>query len=132
TGAALEFSIEPAFFETSWFRGACVLLGLAILYGFYRWRLSLTKARMNDKLQARLAERERIARELHDTLLQSVNALILHFDAATRSLPQQEPTRSSFETALKQANDVLAEGRDRVLGLRTSPQTADLADALNK
>ena len=132
TGAALEFSIEPAFTETAWFRAVCVLLALALLYGFYRWRLVLTKVRMQERLQAQLAERERIARELHDTLLQSMSGLILHVDAATRKLPEQEPARSSFETALKHADAVLIEGRDRVLGLRTPPQAVDLADALNK
>jgi len=126
TGAALKFSIEPAFFETAWFRAVCVLLALVALYALHCWRLQLAKARLRDKLQERLAERERIARELHDTLLQSVSGLILRFDADARRLPPNEPVRQSLQKSLERADEVLLEGRSRVLDLRSSgkPDTA--------
>lgn len=130
TGAALAFTIRPTFFQTAWFRGAAVLLALAALYGVYRWRLHLTQARLQGHLQERLAERERIARELHDTLLQSLIGLMLRFDAATRRLAPGDANRAQFEAALAQADAVLSEGRDRVQGLRTVLVTADLAREL--
>jgi signal transduction histidine kinase len=130
TGATLDFSIQPAFFETTWFRAACLVLMLALLYALYRWRLRVAKARMQDKLQERLAERERIARELHDTLLQSVNGLVLRFETATQKLAKSEPVRPMFEAALEHADEVLIEGRDRVLDLRMSGTAVGLTNAL--
>jgi signal transduction histidine kinase len=74
-------------------------------------------------LEERLDERERIARELHDTLLQSVQGLILRFHAITERLPATEPSRGSMEHTLDRANQVLAEGRDRVGSLRVLADT---------
>jgi signal transduction histidine kinase len=71
-------------------------------------------------LEERLAERERIARDLHDTLLQSVQGLVLRLRAAVTRMPRQEPTRSLMEQALERADEVLTESRDRVKNLRSS------------
>ena len=69
-------------------------------------------------MEARVAERERIARDLHDTLLQSVQGLILKFDAVVKQMPSGEPVRQAIEKTLDHADQVLAEGRDRVSSLR--------------
>lgn len=73
----------------------------------------------NLRLEERLAERERIARELHDTLLQSVQGLILKFHAVAKQIPSEQPARQAIEKTLDHADQVLAEGRDRVRNLRT-------------
>src|SRR4030095_11744061 len=66
---------------------------------------------------------ERIARDLHDTFLQSVQGLILKFDAATKQIPPDEPARKAMEDALDRADEVMAEGRDRVRNLRDATLT---------
>ena len=121
TGATLAFTIAPAFYQTQWFIALCVLLCLVILRLLYMIRIRQVSTQVRGRLEERLAERERIARELHDTLLQSVQGLVLRFRAAVIRLPQQEPARQALEQALDRADGVLAEGRDRVKDLRSSP-----------
>ncbi len=121
TGASLAFAIAPAFYQTKWFYGLCVLACLVILRLLYVLRIRQVTLQLHGRLEERLAERERIARELHDTLLQSVQGLVLRFRAAVARLPQQEPARLLLEKALDRADDVLIEGRDRVKHIRSSP-----------
>jgi signal transduction histidine kinase len=85
------------------------------------------------RTSGRLEERERIARDLHDTLLQSFQGLMLRFQAATKLLPDRpEEAKRSFESAMDQADQAITEGRDAVQGLRSSTvETNDLALALN-
>jgi signal transduction histidine kinase len=126
----LEFSIAPTATQSWRFRalGAAVLLALGLLA--YRRRITSLAERLTERLEARTQERERIARELHDTLLQSVQGLVLHVHAAARRLPGPEPVRGMIETALRQADDVMREGRDRVRDLRSEGEPCDLAAAL--
>jgi signal transduction histidine kinase len=77
-------------------------------------------AHVRARLEERLAERERIARELHDTLLQGVQGLILRFQAATDRIPGCEPARALMERALERADEMLGESRARVKDLRTA------------
>jgi signal transduction histidine kinase/ligand-binding sensor domain-containing protein len=119
-GASLSFVIAPAFYQTHWFYAFCALLFLAFLWLLYVVRIRQVRAQVRGRLEERLAERERIARELHDTLLQSVQGLVLRFRAAVSRLSPQEPTRLVMEQALDRAEDVLVEGRDRVKDLRSS------------
>jgi signal transduction histidine kinase len=75
-------------------------------------------ARLRARLEGRQAERERIARELHDTLLQGIQGLILRFEAVALRLPSSEPVRQQMDAALDRAGQMLVEGRDRVQDLR--------------
>lgn len=127
----LEFSIAPTATETWWFKSLCALALLTAGWLLYRWRTRQLALRLAGRLEERLHERERIARELHDTLLQSVQGLILHVHAAATRLPPPEPARLLIEQALLRADDVLHEGRERVRDLRghdTGPR--GLAEAL--
>ena len=81
------------------------------------------------RLEARLAERERIARELHDTLLQGVQGLIWRFQAATDRIPPGEPARGLMEQSLDRADQLLGESRDKVKNLRPAT-TEDMPQAL--
>jgi signal transduction histidine kinase len=76
-------------------------------------------------------ERERIARELHDTLIQSVHALILTLQASTAGLPKTDRLRNEIDSALDRAGDLLDEARDRVSGLRGSMVPLDVARAIS-
>ena len=119
-GDSLEFSIAPAFYQTSWVVILCVAAFLLLLYLLYMLRLKQLASHIRSRLHERHLERERIARELHDTLLQGIQGLILRFQAVTESIPVQEPARAAMERALDRADQVLVEGRDRVLELRAA------------
>jgi len=132
TGATVMFSILPAFYQTPWFRllsGAAVL---GTLWMFYLIRLNQITGQLQQRLGARMEERERIARELHDTLLQGVQGLMLRFQAAMKGLPEREPARQMMEQVLDRADEVLLEGRQRVRDLRAEGVAeADLPDRLS-
>jgi signal transduction histidine kinase len=83
-------------------------------------------------MEAQLAERERIARELHDTLMQSAQGLILTFQGFAGRLAKIDPMRPEMEGALDQADELLNEARDRVIQLRTTPPDGDLAVAMGR
>lgn len=82
-------------------------------------------------VEQRLVERERSARELHDTLLQGVQGLMLHLQAATECIPPHEPARRMMENALERADEILLRGRDKLLQLRVAGSAGhDLPEAL--
>jgi signal transduction histidine kinase/ligand-binding sensor domain-containing protein len=126
TGASMRFVILPTFYQTRWFAALVVLAGVALLYALYRMRVRHVAAQVRGRLEARLAERERIARDLHDTLLQGVQGLIWHFQAATNRIPSGEPARQLLEESLDRADKLLEEGRDKVKDLR--PSAVDVVD----
>jgi ligand-binding sensor domain-containing protein/signal transduction histidine kinase len=117
-GTSFAFSIAPAYYQTTWFRLSCVAAFLAMLWALYQLRLRQAMQRVRHRMEGRLVERERIARELHDTLLQSVQGLILKFDAVAKQIPRDEPTRLAMDEALDRADEVMGEGRERVRNLR--------------
>lgn len=119
-GTSVQLSIAPAFFQTTWFAALGVLGGLGVAWLLYLLRLRRLGLHIRTRLHERHLERERIARELHDTLLQSIQGLILRFQAVAESIPAQAPARLAIESALDRADEVLAEGRDRVIDLRAS------------
>lgn len=112
------FTIAPATIETWWFKTLCAVLLLSAAYLTYRWHIQRMTRQMAGRLQERVNERERIARELHDTLLQSIQSLILHVHAAVVRLPAKEEIRTQLEIALQQADAVVDEGRGRICELR--------------
>jgi signal transduction histidine kinase len=80
--ATLLFTIPPVFYQTKWFLAVCALAALAIAYLGYRVRMREVARRIEDRLAARASERERIARDLHDTLLQTIQGSKLAADTA--------------------------------------------------
>ena len=122
---------KPFFYQTATFWLAAVMAGGLLLVGLYQLRLRQAAARLNVRLEERLAERERIARDLHDTLLQGFQGLILRFHNAMMSIPEREPARQLMESALDRADEVMAEGRDRVVNLHAClDEAGDLAQSL--
>jgi signal transduction histidine kinase len=117
------------FFQTAWFMLLlCVIAAGGLLWLLFALRLRQVTRQLQARLGERLAERERIDRELHDTLLQSMGGLILRFQTAAERIPHDDPTRQMLEEALKQSDKVLAEGR--LLGLRSgSSEANDLPEA---
>lgn len=128
-GATLEFTIPPTFVQSVWFKLLVGLGLIGLLVASYLWRLRQVTARLQHRFDIRIAERERIARELHDTLLQGFQGLMLQIKAGVNRLPDAA-ARKPLDDALKQAQAVLIEGRDRVQELRTQDRASDLAQAL--
>ncbi|WNG16977.1 two-component regulator propeller domain-containing protein [Cystobacter fuscus] len=118
TGAVFTFTVRPAFHQTTWFYALCALAAAALLWGVYQLRLRQVAAQLRARLEARSQERERIARELHDTLLQGTQGLILSIQGLAAELPESHPTRGRIEAVLDRADQVVEEARDRVRDLR--------------
>jgi len=133
TGTFLDFTIDPAYYQTNWFRILIAIAVLLVLVALNHLRVRQVERQVRAGMEGRLDERERIARDLHDTLLQSVQGLILKFHAGVRQLPSDEPVRETMEKALDHADQVLAEGRDRVRNLRASSESlSDLPAAFKR
>lgn len=125
-GTYLDFTIDPAYYQTIWFRVAVVMVFLLGLVALYQLRLRQVARQVRSRMEERLEERERIARDLHDTLLQGVQGLILKFHAISKQIPAGTQAYKALEKTLDHADQVLAEGRDRIQNLRVNP--ASLSD----
>ncbi len=123
--------VPAAFWQTGWFKGACVAIALALAAAAYRLRTRALARSVRLRLEERLDERERIARELHDTLLQGTQGLVLGFQVAAAKLPGSDPRRAEMESLLDRADEVVAEARDRLHMLRSPDEVGvDLPTAL--
>ncbi len=130
SGAALDLDIAPAFYQTIWFQVLCWASGAGMVCLLYLRRLRQATAQMHGRLEERLAERTRIARELHDTLLQSFQGLMLRFQLVDQLLPPGR-AKDELERALERGDQAIAEGRDAVHALRSSTViTNDLAQSV--
>ncbi|MBO9707166.1 MAG: hypothetical protein J7521_03040 [Caulobacter sp.] len=129
-GADLEVSIPPTFLQSIWFKLLIAAALTLLAWALYSLRVRQVAAALESRFQVRTAERERIARELHDTLLQGFQSLMLRFQAVANRLSGDDPLRKEIDQALDRADVVLAEGRTRVRDLRTETARADLAQAL--
>jgi ligand-binding sensor domain-containing protein/signal transduction histidine kinase len=123
-GTFLDFTIAPAYYQTTWFRVLLLATFLVVLGVLYQLRLRQVARQVHGRMEERLAERERIARDLHDTLLQSVQGLILKFHAVATQMRGDDPAYDALEKTLDQADLVLAEGRDSIRNLRGSTATS--------
>jgi signal transduction histidine kinase/ligand-binding sensor domain-containing protein len=132
-GAILNFSIAPAWYQTNWFLALSVITGLFVLWAIYQLRLRHLAHQFNMGLEARVNERTRIARELHDTLLQSFHGLLLRFQAASNLLPRRpDEAKQRLDNAIDRAAQAITEGRNAVHELRSSAAvTQDLAVAIS-
>lgn len=129
SGDSFEFFIAPAYYQTNWFRALCAMAFLGLLWGLYQYRMAEI-ARENDaRVEERINERMRIARELHDTLLQSFQGLLIRFQAGYNLMgTQPEEARKTIETALEQGASAMTEARATVHQLRDPTEvTSNLA-----
>jgi signal transduction histidine kinase len=131
TGMVYTITQQPYFYQTSWFLVVAVLGGFLLLAALYHLRLRQATARLNTRLEERLAERTRLARDLHDTFLQTIQGSKLVVDDALE--PSTDPIR--MRRAMEQLSVWLGratqEGRAALNSLRTATtQTNDLAEAL--
>lgn len=130
-GASLDVTVPPFFWQSWWFRAAVVLglIGLLAQAGLWYSRAEVRRARLG--FEARTAERERIARELHDTLLQGFHGLMLRFQAVALKVPPGSEAHGMMQSALERGDDVLLTARERVHDLRSYPGPGDLCSRLD-
>jgi ligand-binding sensor domain-containing protein/signal transduction histidine kinase len=128
----LAFAIAPAFWQTWWFTIAAVLaFGLTVL-AIYRIHLLQVTRQLNIRFEERLAERTRIAQELHDTLLQGFLSASMQLDVAVDQLPESSPAKPRLIRILDLMRQVHTEGRHTLRGLRAANNgSQDIALALS-
>lgn len=129
SGDALEFSIQPMLYQTSWFAGFCVIAVVAAVA--LAWRVYRQQVRRRFELV--LTERARMAREIHDTLLQSLAGLELQVDAMACQLTSDGPVKQQMERVRRQIQSDVSEARQSIWALRSPTlETRDLASALQE
>jgi signal transduction histidine kinase/sugar lactone lactonase YvrE len=117
--ATVAFTVVPLFWQTLWFRLAAAGVGVTILFAAYRYRLDRIRDEMNMRFEERLAERTRIAQELHDTLLQGFLSASMQLQVAADLVPEDSKSRPLITRALQLMRQVIEEGRVAVKGLRS-------------
>ena len=131
--ANVDFTILPAWYQTNWFRVLCVCTFLFLLWALYQARLKQLEHQFNVAIEARVNERTRIARDLHDTLLQSFQALLPHLQTVSNVLPSRpDEAKRRVDSAIDQATNAITDGRDTVHALRSGGSAAtDLEQAIS-
>jgi ligand-binding sensor domain-containing protein/signal transduction histidine kinase len=131
-GVSLTILITPPWWKTNWFRALLAIVLVTLIWLAYQLRLRQLAAQFNLGVEERIRERTRIARDLHDTLLQSFQGALLRFQSVANVLATRpEEARARLERALDQAEAAITEGRDAVQGLRSSAVTVnDLAKGI--
>jgi ligand-binding sensor domain-containing protein/signal transduction histidine kinase len=118
--ASLPFRIQPAYWQTWWFRSACLLALASLVWIFYQLRMRQMATRLNVRFEERLGERMRIAQELHDTLLQGLLSASMQLDVAVDQVSADSPAKPLLNRVLQLMGQVVEEGRDALRGLRWS------------
>ena len=132
-GAMLDFSVAPAWYQTNWFRALCIILGGGIICATFRLRVLRISRAIAARFDERLAERTRMARELHDTFLQTIQGSKLVADRALKPSTDLIEMRRAMEQVSAWLGQATQEGRAALNSLRTATtRTNDLAEALRR
>jgi signal transduction histidine kinase/ligand-binding sensor domain-containing protein len=129
---SLPIEVEPVFWKTWWFRASSVVLVVLALMTYLRLRVQRMAKQMDVRYEERLAERTRIARELHDSLLQGFQGLMFRLQAVRDMLPERpNEAAQALESTLDRGDEIIAEGRSTVEDLRDSSlREGDIVQAL--
>jgi len=123
----------PPFWQTAWFRTALVLAGFAAFAALSRYRMHRLTRQLNLRFEERLAERTRIAQELHDTLLQGFVSASMQLHVTADRLPADSPVKPALTQVLDLMGRVIEEGRNAVRGLRSpDSEPQDLGRAFSR
>jgi ligand-binding sensor domain-containing protein/signal transduction histidine kinase len=123
--AAVGVAITPRVWQTPWFRFTSVLAAALVLLGLYRLRLHRLTRQLGMRFEERLAERTRIAQELHDTLLQGLLSASMQLHVAVDEVPPESPVKARLGGVLDLMGRVIEEGRNAVRGLRSPEHDFD-------
>jgi signal transduction histidine kinase/ligand-binding sensor domain-containing protein len=132
-GVSLTIVITPPWWSTNWFRALCGFFLLTLLWAAYQYRVRQLNRQFDLTLEARVAERTRIARDLHDTLLQNGHGVLLRFQTVSQLLPERPvEAKETLDSVIEQTAAFITEARDEVQGLRESTvHENDLALAIS-
>jgi signal transduction histidine kinase len=128
----VAFNIQPALSQTWYFRTLTILALMAFVAALYRIRLMQVTGQLNRRFQDRLAERTRIAQDLHDTLLQGVISASMQLDLAQDHLPEDSPAKPLLGRVLQLMRHVTGEGREALRGLRAIESSASLEETFRR
>lgn len=132
-GATVEFSIAAAWYQTKWFHATCVLLALLTIWVIYRLRVSQIAAAMRLRFNERLEERTRMARELHDTFLQTVQGSRMVVEDALDSGADSTKMEHALQKLTIWLTQAVDEGRAALHALRISTMERNhLSEALKR
>ena len=131
-GAVLRIQILPPWWRSWWFTAALVALLIVLAVAAYRYRLRQIARQFDMRLEERVNERTRIARELHDSLLQGFQGLMFRLQAVRDLLPARAAEAvEELDGALERGDKAVAETREAVRDLRASPAVqTDLENSL--
>jgi ligand-binding sensor domain-containing protein/signal transduction histidine kinase len=124
-GAALEFELLPAFYQTQWFTVVFLIILMIGAWGAYRMRMWQLATTLRGRFEERLRERTRIAQELHDNLLQSILGISLQIEVTDELLPPELPAKHPLQKALRLSKSAMDEGRRALNDLRASSLSTD-------
>ncbi len=132
-GVVFMITQQPYFYQTRWFIATMAALGLLLLFLIYRLRVAQISRQMSARFDERLAERTRVARELHDTLLQTVQGSKMVADHALKNSADHSRMRRAMEQLAGWLDQATVEGRAALQSLRSSTtEKNDLAEALRR
>jgi signal transduction histidine kinase len=120
-GAAVEFTLAPYLYQRIWFFPALAVLGALIGWALYELRIRRLRAGIGQRYDLIVAERSRIARELHDTLIQGFSGITMELQALVGKLRSAEE-RGQLQEIVQEAATCLRETRRSVAGLRSAPE----------
>lgn len=123
--AALDLKVEPQLWQTWWFQITAILCTGLAAFAVYRMRTQRLSRLISVRFEERLAERTRIAQDLHDTLLQGIYSASIHFDLANNRLPENSPAKPAVQRGLDLLRQVSQEGRNALRSLRSAHSTSD-------
>jgi signal transduction histidine kinase len=125
--------VLPPWWSTWWFRLAALIALCATLAALYRYRLAKVSAQYRIRLEERINERNRLARELHDTLLQTFQGLIFRMQAARHMLPGRPGEAGRMlDLVLDKSDEAIIEGRNAVQALRDPTQGDDVIGSVKR
>lgn len=128
SAASLSFSIRPMFYQTGWFYGACIAM-IAGLSGMV-WRIRIRQVRR--QFSVIVAERVRMSREIHDTLLQGMVAVALQLDVMSgMARESSQPLSANLVRLRKLVEGYIRETRDAIFDLRAPRPEGDFAELLD-
>jgi ligand-binding sensor domain-containing protein/signal transduction histidine kinase len=117
--ALLQFEVEPTIWQRAWLRASLLGIGILAVWGLYRLRVRRVAGQLNMRFEERLAERTRIAQELHDGLLQGFLSASMQLYVAAQKVPADSPAKASLNHVFDLMKRVIDEGRNAVRGLRS-------------